>query len=1028
MFSNVRTINKITLEAEGLNNIVSINSDLVVIDPKETKGNVIMMSLIDAPAKLDKIRADYNKSILGNMSIYGINENDEKVVLIPYYAYSNSLNFQGLRLNFIKNKIGDLSHLLISQNSDSSYIIRFSKETSLIELVMNKLINTYFIPCNEKLVQETLNSDKDILSEMIVITSNEQLKEIEVYKFDKNLFVEVLNSIAKMKGEKPDPIFENFVGDFTGYINYFKPDILMNLDSKIEQFYDPDNVPSYVTEFPYPLPNEDMRKILDKISVKYFNKDLFSLEYGEQKKVYETYKYLDAQGKIIRSKGFNPQWSKQYVCWSAAMKILEEEKFCYMSLVMGSGKTISSLKANRYTCTNTLKRKNFITFILCPQSTITQWIGEIDLIEKGIGNTKDDYDIIIIDKTKKLMDFYYQNSIRYEDSIRFDNSKIKKPTYILCGKEAFKLSQVKRPAIQVRLDKEGKPLLFCPNCGRLLITKKKDKYGRIMEIPMRLEDFFNNNGKKTIKSSNIHCERCEEDLLTMKEIRELTSEEDKLELINSLNNFKTSDYNLWTLDYLDKNDIRNKIYNKLSSPDNWINPKSESIKEKLKNRKEQLENYIGSLELLHNVDKSYSKKISVIDFIKSRKFEFDTVIIDEAHEGNNSKSLIGTAQRLLFKYSKKVILLSGTANNGYASSLHNLLMASMPYKLIEDGTFDKKDFVRKYGILEGVIKVDEKGKVSGKSDLSASNFKEVEGINPVVFTKFLARNFIMVNTLQELDLPMPKLTEKYVRIEQEDEIISSYNYLISAVDKENIFASKMFTASVYKNYLNNPYSWNPLEVSVIGGTVEVEVPCVDRNKFQYLPKDYELLDIVKKEKEEGRKCFIFTDFVEGGKYIKPELLENRPKECKITINDRICQLLKENGIKYLVLESNTTSVANRKNYIENKKDDVDVFICQPQLVNVGLNLVFCPTYIVYTPFYRYDIISQATRRGYRANSTEENRIFHLYYSNTCEEKIINRYQRKLAEAKAIEGEFYVNIEEGKDLRTLSKMSNDIVKN
>lgn len=63
------------------------------------------------------------------------------------------------------------------------------------------------------------------------------------------------------------------------------------------------------------------------------------------------------------------------------------------------------------------------------------------------------------------MDFYYQNSIRYEDSIRFDNSKIKKPTYILCGKEAFKLSQVKRPAIQVRLDKEGKPLLFCPNGG-----------------------------------------------------------------------------------------------------------------------------------------------------------------------------------------------------------------------------------------------------------------------------------------------------------------------------------------------------------------------------------------------------------------------------------------------------------------------------------------------------------------------------------------------------------------------------------
>ena len=80
------------------------------------------------------------------------------------------------------------------------------------------------------------------------------------------------------------------------------------------------------------------------------------------------------------------------------------------------------------------------------------------------------------------------------------------------------------------------------------------------------------------------------------------------------------------------------------------------------------------------------------------------------------------------------------------------------------------------------------------------------------------------------------------------------------------------------------------------------------------------------------------------------------------------------------------------------------------------------------PFYKYDIISQATRRGYRANSTEENRIYHLYYKSTCEETIIDRYQRKLAEAKAIEGEFFVNIESNKDIRTLSKLSNDIVKN
>ena len=42
---------------------------------------------------------------------------------------------------------------------------------------------------------------------------------------------------------------------------------------------------------------------------------------------------------------------------------------------------------------------------------------------------------------------------------------------------------------------------------------------------------------------------------------------------------------------------------------------------------------------------------------------------------------------------------------------------------------------------------------------------------------------------------------------------------------------------------------------------------INRNLLPYLSKDYEVLEIILKEKSEGRKCFLFTDFVEGGKYI-----------------------------------------------------------------------------------------------------------------------------------------------------------------
>ena len=392
--------------------------------------------------------------------------------------------------------------------------------------------------------------------------------------------------------------------------------------------------------------------------------------------------------------------------------------------------------------------------------------------------------------------------------------------------------------------------------------------------------------------------------------------------------------------------------------------------------------------------------------------------------------MIGAAQKLLFKFSKKVLLLSGTANNGYASSLHSLLSAAMPNELLKDDTFNKQEFIAKYGILQAVRKVDDTGKISGKIELKKSDFKETEGINPVVFTKFLAKNFIMVNSLSQLDLPLPPLVEEYIPIDLDTQIKFNYIKFYSKVEKISPLQAKTLRDKIFKNYINNPYKWQNFSITAtvdgIKETFDVDIDNVSRDSVPFTAKDEYLIKVIRKEMSQNRKCFLFTDFINGGEYIGEELWENENKPRKITINDRICKLLEEEGIRYKVITTSTASVIDRKNWIEDNKDQYDVFICQPQLVNVGLNLVFCPTYIVYTPQYRYDIISQATRRGYRANSTEENRVYHLYFKNTCEEEIINRYQRKLAEAKAIEGDFDVNLEKNKNVRTISKMSAAIV--
>ena len=111
--------------------------------------------------------------------------------------------------------------------------------------------------------------------------------------------------------------------------------------------------------------------------------------------------------------------------------------------------------------------------------------------------------------------------------------------------------------------------------------------------------------------------------------------------------------------------------------------------------------------------------------------------------------------------------------------------------------------------------------------------------------------------------------------------------------------------------------------------------------------------------------------------------------------------------------------------LEKKKDDFQVLITNPKLVEVGLNLTYIPTYINYMPSYMYETVLQSNSRGYRSNSVLENRVYHLYYENSCENGIIKRYQRKLAEAQAIEGKFNVFIENDDSIRTASKLGKKI---
>ena len=406
-----------------------------------------------------------------------------------------------------------------------------------------------------------------------------------------------------------------------------------------------------------------------------------------------------------------------------------------------------------------------------------------------------------------------------------------------------------------------------------------------------------------------------------------------------------------------------------------------------------------------------TKKSSLIRFIKTKNIHFDSVGIDEAHQNRNGESLIGNATRTLFNYTKKILLLSGSSNSGYSSSFHSLLLGLIPNKLKANEVMEMEQFIKAYGTLMAVSKKkDGEYYRSGRSEIKDSDFKEIEGVNSIVYAKYLAENYIFA-TLDDLGKDLPDLNEFYVPISQTQEMERLESNLWHEIKSANAFNAKMYEDSIVKHYINNPFEWDSITISKGEEDNKIVQPkcivdCI-------LPKEQKLLDIVLQEISEGRKCCIYVDFTGGGEYMQGD-----------TIAKRIETLLTKNGIKCFTLKTSTATY-DRKELLDKKKDDFQVLITNAKLVEVGLNLTYLSSFINFMPSYHYETVAQSNRRGYRANSVLENRIYHLYYDNSCENGIIKRYQRKMAEAQAIEGKFNVCLENDDTIRTASKLGKKI---
>jgi len=242
--------------------------------------------------------------------------------------------------------------------------------------------------------------------------------------------------------------------------------------------------------------------------------------------------------------------------------------------------------------------------------------------------------------------------------------------------------------------------------------------------------------------------------------------------------------------------------------------------------------------------------------------------------------------------------------------------------------------------------------------------------------------------------------------ELEDAYRELENTLASAMRAELQRGSKKLLSVYLINllaYPDSPFDCKQITKKVDEEEVLIAIPA-NLPKTKIYNKERQLIELVKEEKSQGRKTFVYCQYT-GTR----------------DMTGRLKGLLVNEGLKVAVLKSTVAPEKREEWMAEKVKEGVDVIIANPKLVETGLDLYDFPTLIFFQTGYSIFTLRQASRRSWRIGQKRPVKIYYLFYQNTMQEKALQLMGSKLEASLAIEGKFteegLVAMTSGEDMTT-----------
>ena len=426
---------------------------------------------------------------------------------------------------------------------------------------------------------------------------------------------------------------------------------------------------------------------------------------------------------------------------------------------------------------------------------------------------------------------------------------------------------------------------------------------------------------------------------------------------------------------------------------------------------------------LWQADPDKIRRMAPIEFLgRYMQGWFDYAICDEIHQlaGDTAQ---GNALGTLASCTNRIVGLTGTLLGGYADDLFNTLFRLEAGRMKEHGyewgTTGRSSFTQDYGVLETITKVEPAENRCSKSK-TTSTVRRKPGACPLLFGEFLMQLCAFV-FLEDISGELPPYEESYVSVSMDPLMMAAYRELEEAIRQalkehkgnRSVLSTMLNTLLLYPDH---PYGLRTLYGKEFDQDLKRNVSFIiaetrDLPEDQLYSKERRLIEEIKKELAEGRRCQVFAVYTQ-----------------KHDVTARLERILSNEGIRTAVLRASVDTSKREAWYARQIRERVQVVISHPKLVETGLDLLDFPTIIFYESGYSLHTLRQASRRSWRIGQRRPVRVKFLCYEGTMQTACLRLMGKKLLVALTMEGKFagegLQNIDEDDDM--LSAMARELV--